>query len=163
MPIGLPQHRSTGILLISCVSEQTRPLQTSRLQSNSIVWLDADTHQPPSCGGLCYFYCQMQDSPTLNEQTHRETSHGGSKEAGIPSTRGLTLSEVWFTLMLCRDTLLLFNLTWTFFRTDLGHETCSLMIWWIVLTSHKIVIRTFKTANFPLFLFSMSRLLRSRT
>ncbi|CAM9111070.1 unnamed protein product [Ascophyllum nodosum] len=35
------------------------------------------------------------DAPTLNEQTHRETPHGkGGKEAGIPTTRGLTLAEV---------------------------------------------------------------------
>lgn len=35
-----------------------------------------------------------QDSPTLNEQTHLDLKHGGGVEQGMPTTRGLTLSEV---------------------------------------------------------------------
>ncbi|CAM9725053.1 unnamed protein product, partial [Ectocarpus sp. 4 AP-2014] len=34
------------------------------------------------------------DSPTLNEQTHLDQKHGAGSEKGMPTTRGLTLSEV---------------------------------------------------------------------
>lgn len=42
-----------------------------------------------------------QDSPTLNEQTHLDLKHGGGVEQGMPTTRGLTLSEVTTSLRSC--------------------------------------------------------------
>ncbi|CAN0124504.1 unnamed protein product, partial [Hapterophycus canaliculatus] len=48
------------------------------------------------------------DSPTLNEQTHRDPKHGGSVEQGMPTTRGLTLSEV-ATVMHMSPGAMLFN------------------------------------------------------
>lgn len=48
----------------------------------------------PGCRTSVDMLLPSQDSPTLNEQTHRDPSHGGGVEQGMPTTRGLTLSEV---------------------------------------------------------------------
>lgn len=49
---------------------------------------------PPQLLSLGAFASLAQDSPTLNEQTHLDHKHGGGVEQGMPTTRGLTLSEV---------------------------------------------------------------------